>query len=276
MRFYQYIAILSLDVVLGACAMASMFAEVLQVQMPWSVYTALGLGVWLVYTLDHLLDAREVGKKAITPRHSFHVRHFRSLVMVWGGVLLVSLPVIFFYLPAETIRWGMWIIGFSGVHLALVKLVGSKVSLFVQKELSVATVYSLGVAVGPFSLSESYSPMFFLLLLQVFVFGMINLLELSYFEVRADSSQGQASLSQRLGMKRTGRLVKVFIALEVSLVVLGLLLFTESLWKAEIAMLIGTLMFLFIFVHQRRFAKNEAYRLLGDLCFSFPLLIHLF
>jgi hypothetical protein len=69
--------ILSLDVVAGAVAGALFFGEILQVQLSFSVLTALGLTVWIIYTLDHLRDAKQILNVASTDRHRFHQEHFK-------------------------------------------------------------------------------------------------------------------------------------------------------------------------------------------------------
>jgi len=59
-RIYQFINVLSLDVVAGAMVSALFFARIFKVQiLPWGVL-ALGLTVWTIYTTDHLVDAKRV------------------------------------------------------------------------------------------------------------------------------------------------------------------------------------------------------------------------
>lgn len=270
--FYQYLTILSLDVVLGTCSMAYMFVRVLAVALPSSIYFSLAVGVWLVYTLDHLIDAREVGKKAVMPRHHFHVKYFKKVGLIWGLVLFFSLPVIFFLLPLETLRWGTLILGIAGIHLVLVKLIGDRLSLMVQKELSVAVVYTLGVAIGPVSLAQSFPLEFFFLLLQVFLFGMTNLLELSFFEHETDQQQGQTSVARSLGKGKVKTAIFCLLITQLILVFLGSMLFNQLLW-IELILLLGTAVFALIILRQAYFGVNERYRWLGDLCFSLPWLL---
>ena len=71
-RLYRILNTLSLDVSIGAVISAMFFAEVLQVKiLPYGLAT-LALTVWIIYTIDHLRDARAIGTKASTARHLFH------------------------------------------------------------------------------------------------------------------------------------------------------------------------------------------------------------
>lgn len=96
--------LLSLDAPLVAVAWLFMFAQAWQVNyMNWQSYLALGLGVWVVYVLDKLLDRkiRAVDDPLIGSRHEFHARHRKWFV---GGViiaLIAILVIVFTVLPVD-------------------------------------------------------------------------------------------------------------------------------------------------------------------------------
>ena len=52
----SYCAGLSLDVVAGGVIFTLAVGQVAEVELPWSIPTALGCCIWLIYTLDHLID----------------------------------------------------------------------------------------------------------------------------------------------------------------------------------------------------------------------------
>ena len=67
-KAYRLINILSIDVVAGAVCSALFFARLLQVSLlPYGIIS-LALTVWIIYTADHLLDAKRVEGVATTRR----------------------------------------------------------------------------------------------------------------------------------------------------------------------------------------------------------------
>src|SRR5690554_6802588 len=82
--FYDNLQILSIDIVLGACAGMLFFDRLIGADLRMLLYVLLGLAVWCIYTFDHLLDAKQIKKTASTPRHAFHQKHFRTLAILLG------------------------------------------------------------------------------------------------------------------------------------------------------------------------------------------------
>jgi hypothetical protein len=96
--------LLSLDAPLVAVAWLFMFAKAWQVNyMNWQTYLALGLGVWVVYVLDKLLDRkiRPVDDPLIASRHEFHARHRKWFLAGVVLALVAILVIVFTVLPVE-------------------------------------------------------------------------------------------------------------------------------------------------------------------------------
>src|SRR6187431_1308602 len=93
---YRFINLLSIDVALGAVCSALFFARLLSVRiLPFGLIT-LGLSVWIIYSVDHLLDARKLKSKASTMRHRFHQEHSRSITIMVLIATIVNAVLIFF------------------------------------------------------------------------------------------------------------------------------------------------------------------------------------
>lgn len=109
--------LLSLDAPLVAVAWLYMFARAWQVNyLEWQAYVALGLGVWVIYVCDRLLDlrVRDPDDPELAHRHDFHARH-RKLFLI--GVVLAIAAVLWFVfktLPVELL------ISYSGPAVGLV------------------------------------------------------------------------------------------------------------------------------------------------------------
>lgn len=272
LRGYKVLQLLSIDVVLGACATSFLVAQVLGIILPLIIYISLGGSVWLTYTIDHLLDANTNTKEVVTPRHSFHKKYFKELIYIWLLVFMATGVFSLFYLPIQTIYFGIIAVALVIIHLVLVKLLGSKVSVYIQKELGIALTYSLGVLVGPLSLMSEFPNYLYLVVLQVFTLAFINLIEFSYFEVDADTKQGQTSLVHNIGKGNVSRLIRLLVCFGAVLNVISYLYFQEY-YVLQLVLSVMYLVLLFILLKKDYFAQDERYRLWGDMVFIFPSIL---
>src|SRR5260221_9904362 len=105
---YRIINILSLDVAAGAVVSASFFARIFNVTILPQGLISLGLTVWIIYTADHLLDAKKLKQAASTERHRFHQQHFNILSVAMLLAMLVDFTQIYF-IRNVVFRAGLWL-----------------------------------------------------------------------------------------------------------------------------------------------------------------------
>lgn len=270
-RIYSY---LSLDVVVGSLVSGMLFADVLGANMHWTWYIALPLAVWIVYTADHLLDARRLGAEANTPRHLFHHEHFNVIGLFWFVCLGIIILLIFF-MPVYLILCGVFVGFFSGLHLALVKWAGSRLRWWLHKELGVALVYTMGVCCGPlFALNGGILNNSWGIILQFFLLALINLWLFSYFERDTDRKDGHTSFLLLIG-DQTAKLGLVFMGLICLSIGIAYLLSGHYL-PMQLIFFLMLLTLALIFYFPSWSLKGEKYRIWGDAVFIFPILHLLF
>lgn len=274
-RIFQLLQALSLDVVTGACSMSFLIAHMLDISLPAIVYIELGTAVWLIYTMDHLLDAKTISHTPTTFRHSFHKDFSGTLTWVWLIVFLISTILGILFLPTDTIKFGLLTVVIVIMHFVLVRLIGHRISVFIHKELGVGMAYALGVFIGPFSMSTAFDTTLFIIPLQVFLLAMINLIQFSFFEHKIDEKQNQTSMSRNLGKKLTGKLILSLLIVQSLLISLSILIL-PSLLTEWIFLGLITGSFWLIWIGQAFFSKFERYRVFGDGIFNLPLLLILF
>lgn len=274
-KAYSYLQLLSIDVILGALLSGMMAARLLAVQMPAYWYWVLPLSVWVIYTTDHLMDARRLKENAHTPRHLFHYRYFKQIGLVWGlGILLCTLYVPWI-ISAKILYFGLGMGALVLVHLGLVYLIGDRIAWFIHKELGVGAIYAAGVWGAPLVLTEGPIASWMLCAAaQFFLLALLNLLIFSFYERETDALDQHTSFVRALGEKRTRQLI---VLLGISIVLLGLWGGFEAAVPPfyVIVQLIYSLMLallLWVFFDERRFRFAERYRLWGDGVFLFPLL----
>ena len=271
-HIYKYIQALSLDVAFGSTIMSAFVAHFMEVEVPLSTYASLFIAVWLIYTIDHLIDAKRIKTKAASFRHHFHQKYLNELATFWIVTFLLGVVYSILMLPGETIRVGFVASALVIVHLVLVYLLGTKVSIFIQKELGVAFTYCVGIIVGPLSMSNGLNGFGYFLMFQIFILALLNLLEFSWFDKKVDKSQGHTSAVRGLGEKVVLEVVFFLFTVLVLTLVVSFLFFPEyGQYEIIIGLMGGTLFLVFSF--QKFFKIAERYRVFGDLVFLFPILL---
>lgn len=250
--------------------------------MPWSWWLLLPLIVWLIYTSDHLLDARRIGPGAATPRHQFHYRHFYALsaLVLFGGV--AAALVIFLYLPRPLIDAGLWLGAAAALHLALTQWTAFRLY---PAELVVAILYTAGVWFGPWLTPARIDPAATEVGLQFaaalfFLAAFTNLLAFSLFERETDARESPNTVVLLLGERKSE--VALYACLIGSLLISGMMLLNQrggvSFW---IVLSLFCLANLPLAVYEGRafFARNERYRAVCDAAFllcALPALVEFF
>jgi hypothetical protein len=147
-----YWHLLSLDAPTVAVLWAWAFARATQVHAAPIILAVLGLGTWLIYIADRLLDSRFSPHRDLRERHFFHARHRRAFLTVSAaaGVLLLSLICI---MPSparreDTCVFAASMLYFAGVHLPIVRM-----RRWFPRELAVGILFACAAAIPAWSVS---------------------------------------------------------------------------------------------------------------------------
>ena len=192
-RIFQLISWLSLDVVVGAMASLYFFQELLHVSFDWPAFVLLGLAVWTIYNLDHLLDARKIAKTS-SPRRAYHRRN--QIILGLGILIAVGsgLAGAFFWMG-----WGKefqltLILAFSmfGCRWAI-----QKFGPVLLKEVSIALFYVVGAIWLPLLRAEAADLTWAVLIFAAlfFVLALLNLWMLSFLDRDEDRQDGFLSIA---------------------------------------------------------------------------------
>jgi len=262
-QYYRILNVLSIDVVAGALICALFFAKIFAVTLSAPVLLALGFTVWIIYTTDHLRDAKRIHQQASTARHRFHQRYFSELVTALVlFTVLDGLSIAF--LPRPVLLWGIVL----SVAVAAYLLVHRHLKML--KEISIAIMYTSGILLPSFSIaSPKLQVSHYILIFQFFVLALINLLMFSWFDRALDEQDRQPSFATTVGDHAARRSLWLLILLEVLLTLLQQLLGDLPLPSLVLGSM-GVLL-LAIFVFRGALANNDFHRFLGDAVFIFPL-----
>jgi len=148
-----YWHLLSLDAPTVAVLWAWSLARAVGAEIVWSTVTILGIGTWLVYVADRLLDGRTgAARSDLRERHRFHARYRRrflicaSIAMVLLGWLIAA------RMPADARREDVWIFAVAMVYAAAVHLPLRRLRF--PQELVVGVVFAAACAVPAWSVAR--------------------------------------------------------------------------------------------------------------------------
>lgn len=264
MRFYRVLNLLSIDIAIGAIACCLFFCKIFSVESKVAGLAALGLTVWIIYTADHLLDARRVKNTAATERHRFHQRYFKILLSAFGAALATDLLLIV-YIRKPVFEYGVMLAGTVVFYFLIQR------HLSFLKEFFGALLYAGGVLLIPVSVKEGILSADEQILAGSFVMtALINLLLYSWFDHDQDKRDQNTSFTTTVGPRTAARVV---ISTQfVNGLLLMHLLFNSTLTYEVLTLLVMNLVLAIIFTQKKHFASDDRYRLLGDVVFLLPAL----
>lgn len=264
---YRILNLLSIDVSAGAVVCAGFFSSVFGIPLKPYAYIALGVTVWIIYTADHLLDAKRLSASASTKRHQFHQKHFTVLLVLTTIAACVD-TILVLIIRKPLLEAGLILSLFVGLYLLIQRY------LAFLKEFAGALLYTAGVSLPvislePFALNFNYV----LLLIQFMITAWLNLLLFSLFDRHLDLEDKHISFATIWGESKTKRIIILLFAGGVLLGIFQLM--RQFVWPPVILMVMQ-LMLLIIFTRRAYFEKNDRFRLWGDAIFLLPAIYFFF
>lgn len=268
--FPQYVSWLSIDVALGAMAGMLFFERLFRAVLHWPAYLLLGLAVWCIYTLDHLLDVRKKDLE-FTSRRSFHKENWKVLSILLGIAVLLG--------ATGALWWFGWGRELQLTLLLAMSIVGSKLMIRKigagwMKELSIAVFYVVGIVWLPLLRSARVE-----LVWQAWIFlpifigvAFLNLLMLSFLDRDEDREVGFFSAAWTLSPQL---LVLWIRRLAFGLIMASLVIFIvfPSFYR-----LFACIMLLVSLVHYLTFFQAnltpEQKRMRMEVSFMLPLILY--
>ncbi len=210
MSFFQklikYISWLAFDVMVGAMAGMYFFMDLFHSRLQWPAFVLLGLAVWSIYTLDHLIDVRKI-QTGLSPRRDFHLKFQKTLWVLLGIAVLLGLVGAFYWFG-----WG------KELQLTLILallILGSRVMIRKigpgwMKEFSIAVFYVVGIVWLPILRAEAVDVTWssLLFLPGYILLAFLNLLMLSFLDRDEDAKSGFFSVASTLPTQKIIQLIR--------------------------------------------------------------------
>lgn len=262
----HYFSWLALDVVVGAMAGMYFFMDLFHARLQWPAFALLGLAVWSIYTLDHLIDVRKA-PSGLSPRRHFHLTYEKQLWMLLGTVVMMGLfgALVWFGWGKElqlTLILGLMILG-SRVMI-------HKVGPGWMKELSIGVFYVVGIVWLPLLRAEAVDITWrSLLFLPVYILlAFLNLLMLSFLDRDEDLKSGFFSVAASMPMHRIIQLIQQLAFVLIFLALAGFILLPSFYRPFSCVMLLMALVHYLSFFQSSLSANQKRQRM--ELAFWIP------
>lgn len=272
---FRILRALSLDVVLGGLAVGSLACRHFEVTLPLAWWLVLALSIWIVYSLDRLLDAARLHGRASTFRHRFHYRHFYKISLAVAIATGIAFYLSLLYLNRHIWLGGIGLVIFCAFYLALAqwRLAG------IPREPLVAIGYTGGILLGPvLSTTRSLAWHDSTFIILIFLAALLNLLVFAHFEKGIDQRDSQTSLALMLSGKTFHYLILLVLLLEALCLLVFIYLQVDLDWAVIVILGIVAPFPILVLKLKNIFALRERYRIYCDSIFSLcflPALISL-
>jgi hypothetical protein len=143
-----YWHLLSLDAPTVAVLWAWSLARAAQVRPSASAIAVLGIGTWLIYVADRLLDGRPGAPKLdLRERHFFHARHRHALLLAASFAAIPLLWLICARMPSAARRDDAVLFTLAMLYFAIVHWPGAHLRRWFPREFAVGILFACATAV---------------------------------------------------------------------------------------------------------------------------------
>jgi hypothetical protein len=150
--------ILSLDAPMVAVAWALVFAKSAGVALPGAEIGSLGLVVWLIYTVDRLLDGRASTRhdggafgSPLQQRHFFHRIYARGVAWAAAGVAVFTAALVLTRIEGQVLMLAVPVGLMLVLYMAWVHRERGRAVTRLSKEAAVGVIFAAGVALPAWS-----------------------------------------------------------------------------------------------------------------------------
>ena len=174
------------------------FASNYNIKIPFSNYLVLFLVVWVIYSVDRLLDSRVIrNDENATYRHRFYYQNFKTLLFITVITSGLTIVLCLTSIPLAVLKFGITISCLVGVYFIHRKWGSGALLGFIPREVFVGMVFAIGSTLLGHTWTGEVPEAFFSI--SVIGFGVLcsmNCLAISVWEKEEDSFNDRSALAQ--------------------------------------------------------------------------------
>lgn len=271
-RIYRIIRILSLDILAGVFCGYTFARLIMESECPPMTPIILCLTVWLIYTFDHLLDARSLKEKSGKPAYRWHYENRKTLRFLLPVAIVATLGLSLAFLPSRILIFGCIMGGFVVIYTLVHQGMMGFRRTYLFKEGWIAILYTAGIwGVPLLSPGAALDVAVILTIIIYLLLVLINVLIYSYHDYYIDGREKQQTLATLAGRMFTSHVLRLLILSILMLIMAAVMILDDrSVLSVYIILLSMTAVMGLIITFPRYFSKNGRYGILADAIFLLP------
>jgi 4-hydroxybenzoate polyprenyltransferase len=259
---WRVISLTSIDVAVGAVVSASVAMHLRGVVIDAVILTVMGLTVWIIYAIDHLMDIWKLVKPASSERHVFFQQYATVLTRLMAFLLFVD-GLLVLWLPVRVVVVGALV----GVVSLLYLLMQHR--LHWVKEIFGAFLFTAGTWLPSMALGSTgirvvdyFAIVIFLLI------ALLNLLVFSRHDEQEDRSDQRTSAATQLGRGQLDQWIRLVWILQILICLIAWYNFkyVEELW----VLYVMNMLLLIVDIFEPVLKRWQLYRIAADAVFWLP------
>lgn len=273
--------LLSIDAPLVALGWAWMFSRAWGVvSVPTQLWATLAVGVWMIYALDRIVDARRSKDgRDLARRHHFHHKHEKVFLIGVGLGAMWCFYTVLFTTAQTVLQYGFFVLLCSGFYFFLSVQRSRMDQAGIGKNLVAGLTFAYGASAGV----HAYSPVLpigdMIFSSEVLLFAalcVVNMTAIDFWYLEGEEDE-DASAVLNLGTLLIGGCA-MFIYM--STLQRESFFFNSDYYHEQafykpfaVALLVGAASF-FLLNQARRRIEAEAYRVLVDVAVAAPVFVY--
>jgi 4-hydroxybenzoate polyprenyltransferase len=269
----RIIRLFSLDIVAGAIAALVFSSTVMGTQLHRGYYLIMGITVWLIYTVDHLMDGAKSGGKSEVYSRNFFFHNRVPIILAVLLLLVFDFRLIIYRLDEKIIEFAMGPGIAVMVYLVLNRFYGNSSKWFFIKEVWITIIYTLAIWGGPVIYAGDIISLPQMMIIGSFgliIFG--NVLIYSIYERETDELEGHRSFVSDFGLKTTVNTAVYSTVVSIILALSAVIMLHSDLLYSIPLVLIATGLLL-ILSYPGIFGIRQRYGIIADLLLLLFLLV---
>jgi len=272
-RIYSFIRLASLDILAGAAALYMFVSHILEINISWYVLLILLLSIWIIYTLDHILDADNLQDIMIKNRYIWHQKNRKILIKMVFFFILAVIVLLFMDFSFSLLVFGMIIGLIVFIYFSIHQGFKKPCRRYFFKEFWIGIIYTSGICGIPvISTWNEISHVQWMLILNIYFLVQVNILLYSWYEYPTDKEESLNTLSTRYSPTFCLRLISAYLIFSIGISVSALLLAfgSRGLWQEVWLLIIMCIILSGISFYPAYFIQKERYGIVADLVFILP------
>lgn len=272
LTFTEFINTFSVFVILGVPICYIFFAELFGVQFKWEILVTLGLSVFSIYTIDHVLDGLKWKDKSVTLRHFIHYKYRKGLTVLAAFSIGLALFISYTNFDKTVLNFGYTIAAMVLVYFVLNFVFKEffRTILFTKEFIIAIVVSACFVGLPVVQSGVHITKGIFYLFGGIVLLNFSNLISFSYFDYESDKKGRFSGISKMVPHTVLKKILFILLIASIAITLYGAKGVQLNIVQIVI-LLVMHIQLLVILLLEAVYLKNERYRFWGDIIYIYPL-----